>query len=196
MILTKIQCIDQYQEERIMAKFNFYTPENTTGHTKELLEGLKQSYGFIPNLFAYMAEAPLTIEAYLALNDLVSKTSFSPAQQQVALLAVSVENGCSFCSVAHRAVGKMQGANPQTLAAINAKEPVHNPEDAALVNFTQSVVRSRGWPTESEIQAFLDAGFTRQQIMEVILIVSIKTLSNYINHLTQPEPNKELLSMI
>lgn len=179
-----------------MTEFKFHTPENTSGHTKELLEGLKQSYGFIPNLFAYMAEAPLTIEAYLALNNLVSKTSFSPAQQQIALLAVSVENGCSFCSVAHRAIGKMHGARNQTLAAINAKEPVENQTDAALVNFTQAVVRSRGWPTESEIQAFIDAGFTKQQILEVILIVSIKTLSNYINHLTKPEPNKELLSML
>jgi len=39
-------------------------------------------------------------------------------------------------------------------------------------------------------------GFTKQQILEVILIVSIKTLSNYINHLTNPEPNKELLDML
>lgn len=179
-----------------MLDFTFHTPENTSGSTQELLAGIRKSYGFFPNLFAYMAEAPTTVEAYLALNELVSKTSFTPAQQQVALLAVSVENNCDFCTVAHRAMGKMKHANEQTLAAVSSHGTINNPQDRALVAFTQSVTKNRGRPSEAEIRAFLNAGFTKQQMLEVILIVSIKTLSNYINHLTHPEPNKELLGML
>ncbi|BBI99468.1 alkyl hydroperoxide reductase AhpD [Ferrigenium kumadai] len=179
-----------------MTDFTFHTLENTTGHTRELLEGIRKGYGFIPNLFAYMAEAPTTVEAYLALNDLVSRGSLSAAQQQVALLAVSVENECEFCSVAHRAIGKMKGANAQTLNALASHSEIADAKDRALADFTQAVVRQRGRPSAAEIQAFLGTGFTRQQILEVILIVSIKTLSNYINHLTKPEPNKELLAAI
>ncbi len=179
-----------------MTRFTFHTPDTTSGPTRELLEGIRKGYGFIPNLFAYMAEAPTAIEAYLALNDLVSKTSLTPAQQQVALLAVSVENGCDFCSVAHRAIGKMKGANAQTLTALNTHGEIDDPQDRALAAFARSVTKSRGRPSEAEIQAFLDAGFTRQQIFEVILVVTIKTLSNYSNHLTNPQPNKELLAML
>lgn len=179
-----------------MLNFTFHTPENTTGKTQELLSGIQKGYGFFPNLFGYMAEAPITVEAYLTLNDFVSKTSFTPAQQQVALLAVSVENNCDFCSVAHRAMGKMKGANAQTLTAITSYNVINDPQDRALAAFAQSVTKNRGRPAVAEVRAFLDAGFTKQQILEVILIVSIKTLSNYINHLTQPEPNKELLGML
>ena len=179
-----------------MVDFTFHTPENTSGPTKELLEGIQKGYGFFPNLYGYMAEAPTTIEAYLALNELLSKTSLSPAQQQVALLAVSVENDCNFCTVAHRAVGKMKGANVQTLTALATHAQITDAKDRALSTFTQAVVKQRGRPSETEIHSFIDAGFTKQQILEVILIVSIKTLSNYINHLTNPEPNKELLGMI
>lgn len=179
-----------------MTDFTFHTPENTTGHTKELLEGIRKDYGFIPSLFAYMAEAPTTVEAYLALNDLVSKTSLSAAQQQVALLAVSVENDCEFCTVAHRAIGKKKGANVQTLTALASHAEIADVKDRALATFTQAIVKKQGRPGDAEINAFLSEGFTKQQILEVILIVSIKTLSNYINHLTQPEPNKELLGMI
>lgn len=179
-----------------MTDFTFHTPENTTGHTKELLEGLRKRNGFVHNLFAYMAEAPTTVEAYLALNELVSKTSLSPAQQQVALLAVSVENGCEFCTVVHRAIGKMKGASVQTLTALASHSGIADIKDRALAAFTQTIVKKRGRPSEAEIQSFLDTGFTRQQILEVILIVSIKTLSNYINHLTNPEPNKEVLAML
>ena len=179
-----------------MTGFTFYTPENTSGHTKELLEGIGKGYGYVPNLFAYMAEAPTTVEAYLALNDLVTKTSLSPAQQQIALLTVSVENDCNFCTVAHRAIGKMKGANMQTLTALATGSAITDAKDSALATFTQAIVKTRGRVSEAEIQSFLAAGFTKQQILEVILIVSIKTLSNYINHLTQPEPNPELLAMI
>lgn len=179
-----------------MVNFTFHTPENTTGSTKELLANIQKNYGFFPNLYGYMAEAPTTIEAYLALNDLVSKTSFTPAQQQVALLAVSVENNCDFCSIAHQAMGKIHKANPQTLTAIASYGVIADPQDRALASFAQSITKNRGRPAEVEVQAFLDAGFTKQQILEVILIVSIKTLSNYINHLTNTETNKELLAML
>lgn len=179
-----------------MVNFTFHTPENTSVHTKDLLTQIQKGYGFIPNLFGYMAEAPTTVEAYLALNELISKTSLTPAQQQVALLAVSVENDCDFCSVAHRAMGKMKNANAQTLTAISSHGEINDPRDRALAVFAQTLTKKRGRPSETELQAFLDAGFTKQQIFEVILIVSIKTLSNYINHLTHPEPNKELLGML
>ncbi len=179
-----------------MTNFTFYTPENATGRAKELLEGLHKKNGFVHNLFAYMAEAPTTIDAYLALNEQVAKTSLSPAQQQVALLAASVENGCDFCTAVHRAIGKMKGASVASLAAVASHAESADAKDRALATFTQTIVRTRGRPSEGEIQAFLDAGFTKQQILEVILIVSIKTLSNYINHLTNPEPNKEVLAAI
>lgn len=179
-----------------MTTFTFHTLENTTGPTRETLEGIRKGYGFIPNLFAYMAEAPTAVEAYLALNDLVSRGSLSPAQQQVALLAASVENGCEFCTVAHRAIGKMKGANVQTLNALANHTEIPDMQDRALAAFTRAIVKTRGRPGAPAVQAFLDAGFSKAQILEVILIVSIKTLSNYINHLTNPEPNKELLAAI
>ena len=179
-----------------MTQFNYYTLQTVKDEARPLFESIQQGYGFIPNLFAYMAEAPTTVDAYLKLNDLVKKTSFTMAQQQVALLAVSVENQCDFCTVAHRAIGKMSQAKQQTLDAIYKNEEIENPIDRALVNFVKNVVRQRGHLSDADIDAFLAAGFTKQQVLEVMLIVSIKTLSNYINHLTLPEPNEELLNML
>ncbi len=179
-----------------MTDFTFYTKDSASEQAKPLLEGIEKGYGFIPNLFGYMAEAPVMIQAYLALNDLISKTSLTPAQQQVALLSVSIENGCDFCSVAHRAIGKMKGVKPDTIQALHSNTPIADKQDHALSTFARALTKQRGRPSEQELQNFLDAGFTKQQIFEVILIISIKTLSNYSNHLTHPEPNKELLAML
>ncbi len=179
-----------------MTDFTFYTIETASEAAAPILSQIKEGYGFVPNLFAYMAEAPATLEAYLVLNQLIEKTSLTPAQQQVALLAASVENKCEFCTVAHRAMGKMKQANQQSLDALHNNEKIDDECDAVLAAFTKSVVKNRGRPTEADIKKFLNTGFTKQQIFEVMLVVSIKTLSNYINHLTNPEPNAELLSMM
>ena len=179
-----------------MTDFTFHTLDTATADAKPILESIQQGYGFMPNLFAYMAEASTTLEAYLALNQLVEKTSLTPGQQQVALLAASIQNECEFCTVAHRAIGKMKNANQQSLDALHTNSDISDASDAALASFTKAMVKSRGRVTDAEMDAFLNAGFTKQNIFEVVLIVSIKTLSNYINHMTNPEPNAELLSML
>jgi uncharacterized peroxidase-related enzyme len=179
-----------------MTEFTFYTLETAAEESKNILKQVQASYGFIPNLFAYMAEAPTTLEAYLALNELIENTSFTPAQQQVALLAASVENECDFCTVAHRAMGKMKQSNQQTLDALNSGSVIKDTQDAVLAEFIQAVVKERGRPGDEAIEKFLKAGFSKQQIFESMLVVSIKTLSNYINHITLPEPNTELQAML
>jgi len=179
-----------------MSEFTLYRQETTTGETKDLLAGIERGYGFVPNLFAYMAEAPTTIKAYLELSQLISKGTLSAAQQQVVMLAVSVENCCVFCIAAHRAIGKMNHANQQTLDALNSGTTIIDDSDRALVSYVRMVVKQRGFMAKEDMQSFIDAGFTQAQILEVVLIVSFKTLSNYINHITQPKVNEELLNML
>lgn len=179
-----------------MTTFTAYTLDNAKPKAKETLKGINASYGFIPNLFAYMAEAPVTLDAYLALNQLVEKSSLTPTQAQIALLTVSLENECGFCSVAHQAMGKKAGVNAQTIDALLSKSEIEDAQDRALVNLTQTIVRERGWVSDARLEDFFEAGFTKQQVLEVILVVAMKTLSNYTNHLTKPEPNKELLDML
>ena len=179
-----------------MTDFTFHTTENSSGESHELLAGIQKGYGFVPNLFAYMAEAPIAIKAYMQLNALLSESSFTAAQLQVALLASSVENDCAFCTVAHRAMGKKSAAKQQSLDALNEGTEVEDPQDRAIVNLVKSLVNNRGWVQENEINDFLAAGFTRQQYFEMLVVVTIKTLSNYTNHVTKPEPNPELLAML
>ena len=179
-----------------MTKFTFHTPENTTGEARAQLIKAKETYGFIPNLFAYMAEAPITIEAYLMMSNLLEKSDLSPAEQQLALLTASIENDCNFCSVAHRVVGKAQGLSETTINALVKGDQIADTREAALVDFVVALVKERGRPSLPQIEAFLGAGFSERHIMELVLMISMKTLTNYINHMTKPQPNQELLDML
>ncbi len=167
-----------------MTNFDFHTIESAPQAAKPALEGAQNSLGFVPSLYAGMAEAPAVLNAYLQLGEQFGSTSLSAAEQQVVSIAASVENGCEFCVAAHsfiaRNVAKLDEGDIQALRA-NGQLP--NERHQALAEFTRLVVRQRGWVADEAVQAFVAAGFTKAQVLEVVLGVTMKTLSNYANHL-------------
>ena len=108
------------------------------------------------------------------------------------LLAVSVENGCEFCVAAHSMIARRMAKAPDAVVdALRDRETIPEARLQALATFTRAMVRERGLVAEVPLQAFLKAGFTHQQALEVVLGVTMKTLSNYANHLTKTQTNAE-----
>lgn len=149
------------------------------------MQTAEDAFGFVPNLIGVMAHAPPVAEGYLALGGLLEKTSFSGVEQQLLLLAISVENGCDYCVAAHTGGAMQAGADDEVIQALRAGDPLPDDRLAALTTFTRAVVRERGWVDDEQVEAFLHAGFGEEQILEVILAVSMKTLSNYVNHVAE-----------
>lgn len=165
-----------------MTEFTLYTPDNAPGKAGELLDGVQKKMGFLPNLYGKLAESDVTLEAYLTLSSLVAKTSFSPPEQQLILLVASVENGCTYCVAAHSSAARMVKLDKPVIEAVRTGQPVDDARLEALRRFTEALVNQRGH-AKDDMEAFLSAGFTRQNVMEVVLCVSMKTLSNYANFL-------------
>jgi len=170
-----------------MTDFTTHTPETATDEGREVLEKAKAKFGFIPNLLGNMAEAPATAKAYLALGDLLGETSFSATEQQVILLAVSRFNECTYCIGAHSAAALMQKVPADVVESIRNDEAVADPKLEALRRFTTLVVEQRGWLSDEDTGQFLAAGYNRQQILEVVLGIAMKTISNYTNHFADTE---------
>src|ERR1700678_2660734 len=86
--------------------------------SKPILEGVQKAFGFIPNLMATFANSPEMLKGYLALEAEWNKTSFTPQQRNLALLAASLENECGYCIAAHSTVAKaLQKVPAETVAA-------------------------------------------------------------------------------
>jgi len=177
-----------------MVDFTLHDTRSAPAAARPALEKVEKSMGFVPNLFGKMAEAPAALDGYLALSEIYGRSSLNAQDQQVALLAISVENGCEFCVAAHSAGAKSAGVGPEIVAALRRGEtPAHTPL-GALAAFARTVVRKRGFVDEESLQRFIDAGYTRQNVLEVVLATALKTLSNYTNHIAQTPLNRELES--
>lgn len=166
-----------------MTNFIVHTKESAPEQSVALLEGAKKAFGFVPNLMGTMAESPATAKGYLTLSQIFDQTSFSTTERQVVLLAASRYNECHYCIAAHSVIAEMQKIPHEVVEAIRNDRPITDPKLEALRHFTTQMVDKRGWISDEDSQAFVDAGYTPQQILEVILGVSFKTLSNYVNHI-------------
>lgn len=163
--------------------FRIHTPASAAPAARETLEKVSKQFGFVPNLMGIMANSPPLMKAYLQLSQLLRETGFSPLEQQLLLLVVSVENRCAYCVAAHSASLKRAGASAEIIGPLRDGKPLTDAKLEALRRFATTVVRSRGFPDKVEIGAFLAAGYEPNRILDVILAVGLKTLSNYTNHI-------------
>ncbi|MBI1196248.1 MAG: carboxymuconolactone decarboxylase family protein [Phenylobacterium sp.] len=162
-----------------------HTVDTAPEGAKPTLTAAQKGYGFIPNLLGVMANAPALVAAYTTLSGIFDTSSLSPAERQTVLLTTSYENECAYCMAAHSAIAGMQKVPQHVIDSIRAGAPIADAKLEALRQFTRMVVISRGWPTDAETAAFLAAGYGPQQVLEVVLGVGLKTLSNYTNHLAE-----------
>ncbi|MGZ8239756.1 MAG: carboxymuconolactone decarboxylase family protein [Methylobacter sp.] len=167
-----------------MSQFYIHSISTAPAAAQPLLEGSLKKYGFVPNLHGGLAEAPAALQAYIELTALFDKTLLSPAERQVVLLAASVENQCTYCVAAHSMIAKqMVKTDAANVEALRKQQSLPDPKLDALAAFTRAVVKQRGRVCGKTLDNFITAGYSRAQVLEVVLGVAFKTLSNYTNHL-------------
>ncbi len=165
-----------------MSHFNVHTKETAQIESAELLGNAEKAFGFIPNLLGVFAESPAALKAYLTIGQIFDESSFSPTERQLVILTASRFNECRYCVAAHSVVAGMQKVPADVIEAIRKDQPIAVSKLEALRTFTTAVLEQRGWVREDDTAAFLAAGYSKAQILEVILGISFKTLSNYVNH--------------
>lgn len=176
-----------------MIQFQVHDETSAPEAGKPLLEHSKKANGRIPGLHGVMAEAPGLLEGYGVLHQLFLNSSFNKDELTVVWQTVNVEHNCHYCVPAHTAMAKGMQVDDAITDALRHETPLPNAHLEALRSFTLSMLRGRGNVDDSELQAFLDAGFTRRQILEVVLGIAQKVMSNYTNHLAQT-PIDEVVS--
>lgn len=172
--------------------FDIHTAASAPAESAKVIEAVQGKMGFVPNLFAYIAESPAAIRAYVQLDALLAESELTPQEVQLILLTTSVTNRCEFCVAAHSAGGTKAGLDKEVIAAVRREDTPSGAREAALVTFVRQVVAERGWVVEKDVQDFLQAGFSKANVFDVLTAVSLKTLSNYANHIAHPALNEQL----
>lgn len=168
-----------------MSRFAQYTIATAPAASRPLLQAVDKALGFVPNLFATFAESPAVLEGILALDASLDKGSLSKVERQLIKIAVSTENGCTYCVAAHSTLAGMLKARSEVVEAVRTGAAVPDARIDALITFARAVVREKGFVPETTVAEFLAAGYTKAQVLEVVGQVGLKTLHNYVHALTK-----------
>jgi alkylhydroperoxidase family enzyme len=168
-----------------MSDFTLHDQASAPEQSKPLLEKSVKAFGMIPNLHAVMAEAPGVLEAYQQLHDLFLHSSFDADEKTVVWQTINVEHACHYCVPAHTAIAKSMKVSDAIVEALRNETALPSDKLEALRTFTLAMLRQRGVVSQAELQAFYDAGYSRRHVLDVVLGLSQKVMSNYINHLAE-----------
>ena len=168
-----------------MTDFSLHDKQSAPEESQALLDNSVNAFGMIPNLHAVMAEAPGLLEGYQRLHQLFLDSSFDAEETTVVWQTINVEHNCHYCVPAHTGIAKSMKVDDGIIEALRNETPLPTERLEALRTFTLAVVRERGFVDDATVQTFLDAGYTKRNVLEVILGLSQKVMSNYTNHLAE-----------
>lgn len=166
-----------------MAEFTIHDESSVPDGLTGPFDQLKRRFGFIPSLYGVLAESPQAFTAYQAVSEQFRSSSLPEDAQQVVLLAASRTNSCAYCVAVHSTTAAAAGVDAAVIDAIRRDKPIGDERLEAVRRFTRAVVDRRGRVGQDETEAFLAAGFSRRQVLDVLTGVAMKTLSNYTNHI-------------
>lgn len=164
------------------------TVEDSDDAVSAPLKQAQKSMGMVPNMYAAMANLPALLATYsFGYDKFRSESGFSAIEQDVILLTVSRANECHYCVAAHSTLADMSGVPKDVTDAIRDDGTITEPKLKALSDFTRLMVETRGNPSANDARAFFDVGYTDTHILDIVLAISVKVISNYSNHLFHTE---------
>mgnify|MGYP000621835597 CR=1 FL=1 len=168
-----------------MNKFELHTPESAPQAAKPLLEQSMKAFGMIPNLHAVMAESPQVLAAYQQLHALFMQSSFDKEELTVVWQTINVEHQCHYCVPAHTAIAHGMNIDEGIIAALRDETPLPVEKLEILRQTTLLMLRNRGVIAQTDIEKFYAAGYRQKHLLDIVLGLSQKVMSNYINHLAK-----------
>jgi AhpD family alkylhydroperoxidase len=166
-----------------MTTLKVHNRETAPENSKPFLEKSQKEFGMIPGLHGVLAGAPKTLEAYQTLHQLFTESSFNKEELTVVWQAINVEHACHYCVPAHTGIAKMMKVDDEITKDLRNETELKSTKLEALRTMTLSIVRNRGQVSQEDLTAFYSAGYGERQILEIILGVSQKVISNYTNHI-------------
>lgn len=169
-----------------MARIQPVDPAAARGNARELLAGVQNSLGAVPNLMRTMAHSPAALRGYLGFAQALGGGTLSPRLREQIALAVAGANQCEYCAAAHAYLGGKLGVSPQEAEA-NLAGSSSDPKVEAALEFSRQVVARRGWVGDEEVQRLLEAGYGDAELVEIVATVALNLFTNYFNHVAQTE---------
>ncbi len=162
-----------------------HTAETAPDAARRVLAATEKKFGYLPAAVARLAESPQLLDGFLKLSAMFETTSLDPLARETVIMTMATHNGCHLCVAMHTAALERLDADPALVTALREDKPLPDERLQALRDFTLTVLATTGDVPDADLSAFVAAGFTPRQALEVVLGIGAYTLSTFANRLTR-----------
>ena len=153
----------------------------------------KEKLGFVPNVLKAYAFDMAKLEAFVAMyNDLMlGPSGLSKTEREMIAVAVSSQNRCYYCLVAHGAAVRQYSGDPALgeLMVMNYRAARLPKRQRAMLDFAVKLT-SQPWSVEDgDRERLRRAGFSDRDIWDISAIVGFFNMSNRVASATDMRPN-------
>lgn len=169
-----------------MSSYPVHTIVSAPETAKPVLEQLQKIFGMVPNLAGAMASSPELIKAFAGLFQQVHSGTFTEAEIQALLLTNAVTNACDWAVAFHTALALKEGLTPADVQAIRGRAVPADGRLAALSGLARKLIETHGHVGDDDLEAFVAAGFRREQALEMLAVIAASTITNYAGTMARP----------
>jgi len=168
-------------------------PEQVPADSKPTLDAITRNIGFTPNMMAIFAQSPIAFNAWAALLGSLSRALDVKTRDSIAL-AVSEVNGCNYCLTVHSFMAEHMAKLPAAEIILARKGHASDPKRDAAVHFARKVIETRGKVGDTDLKSVRDAGYTDANVIEIVALVAMYSLTNFFNNVFDPEEDFPAIS--
>ena len=162
-----------------MPNYPIHTIASAPEDSKSGLEQLRKAFGVIPNIAAAIANSPKLINSLVGVFAQVHSSSLTEQEIQIVLLTDAVANSSTYAVAFHTGLALQAKVSSDETDEIRERRVPTDQRFAALSTLAKTLIEKRGHLSDEEVDSFLTAGFTKEQVLEVIAIVAASTITNY-----------------
>jgi uncharacterized peroxidase-related enzyme len=165
-----------------MTTINVPTRDEVSPANQAIFDNLERGLGVVPNLYATLAHSEHALASYLAFQN--AKSSIGGKAREVVNLVVSEVNQCEYCLAAHTMIGKQNGFTDAQILEIRGGHASFDPKLDALARLVRNIAINRGHADAALVDAFFAAGWTKENLVDAIVAIGDKTVTNYLHATT------------
>lgn len=154
---------------------------------------VNEKIGFIPNVLAAFAKFPKQFEGFTKLYNslMLGESGLTKLEREMIAVAVSSENHCFYCLVAHGSAVRELSNDPQLgeRIAANFRSAELPEKQLELLNFTKKLTRDPSEISESDRTKLREVGYTDRDIWDISAIIGLFNMTNRLASATEMEPN-------
>ena len=138
------------------------------------------------NFLRLLGRSPAALKAFLLAQAALACGALTERQREEIALAVAEINGSKYCLALHEQKGRQAGMTPTEIRR-SEEAAADNPQAQAMLHFVQAAVLQRGEVSNEDFAVLRRAGFSDEQVIEVLANVVLNIFSNYFNLIAQTE---------